>query len=44
MYPYISFETAIEFLVIAYLTSGVVLMAAAKICLAAIETLEETYE
>lgn len=44
MYPYISFETILEFIAIAYLTSGVLLMAAAKICLAAIETLEETYD
>lgn len=41
MYSYIFFETAIQFLVLAYLISVLLLLAASKIGLAVIETIEE---
>lgn len=41
MFPYIPFETAIEMLVVAYFTCGIVILAVSKICLIAIESFEE---
>jgi hypothetical protein len=41
MNSYIFFETALQFLVVAYLVSVVLLLAASKIGLAVIETIEE---
>jgi len=41
MNTYIPFETALEILVIAYISSVMLLLAASNLCLAVIETLEE---
>jgi len=41
MNPYIPFETALELLTMAYLSSVMLLLAASNVCLAVIETLEE---
>lgn len=41
MNPNIPFETALEFLTIAYIASVVLLLAASKVFLAVIETIEE---
>lgn len=41
MISYMPFGTALELLAIAYLASGVLLLAATKVCLAVIETIEE---
>lgn len=44
MNSYIFFETALQILVVAYLISVVLLLAASKIGLAAIETIEEAQD
>lgn len=41
MNSYISFETALEILAIAYISSVMLLIAASNFCLAVIETFEE---
>lgn len=41
MSPIIPFETALEFLVMAYIISGMLLLMASEVCLAVIESLEE---
>lgn len=41
MNPYISFETALQILAIAHLTSLMILLAAANMAIAVIATLEE---
>lgn len=41
MFPYMPLESALEMLVVGYVASGMLVMAASKVCLAVIEEIEE---
>jgi hypothetical protein len=40
MSPYVTFETAVQFLTLTYATSTIIIMLVAQICLAALEITE----